>query len=95
MTDFECNPEEEFCDSEIPLNDINQEYDPEGLKMIGYTGLFKLIIPAAIAGELVEAHIAENEIEPFEYLANVARYTGRTVSQMCAKLTSSKPSQQK
>ena len=54
MADFDCNPEEEFCDSEIPLNDINQQYDPEGLRWIGYTGLFQMIIPGAIASELIE-----------------------------------------
>ena len=37
-TELNCDPELEFCDSEIPLNDINQEFDPEGLKFIGYSG---------------------------------------------------------
>ena len=84
MSDFECNPEEEFCDSEIPLNDINQEYDPEGLKMIGYTALIKLILPAVISGEMIEAHMEANEIEPFSYLANKARYLARSASKLSA-----------
>ena len=66
MADFvECNPEEEFCDSEIPLNGIDQMYSPESLKLIGYSGLIKLLIPAVISGEMVEAHMAENNIEPY------------------------------
>ena len=47
------------------------------------------MIPAAIAGEMVEQHMIANDIEPFEYLAGAARYTGRMVTKMRARLTSS------
>ena len=89
MTEIDCDPEVEFCDSEIPLNDIDQEYDPEGLKWMGWTGMFQIIIPAAIAGELIEQHMIANDIAPFEYLANASRYTGRMITKMRAKMTAS------
>ena len=38
--DENCDPEVDFCDSEIPLNGIDQAFSPEGLKIIGYLSIF-------------------------------------------------------
>jgi len=56
----------DFCDSEIPLNGIDQAYSPEGLKIIGYTALMKIIVPAIITGSLMDRHLLDNDIDPFE-----------------------------
>ena len=57
-----CDPEVDFCDSEIPLNGIDQAFSPEGLKVIGYLALIKVILPASIAGSMVDFHLEENDL---------------------------------
>lgn len=63
--EYECDPEIDFCDSEIPLNDVNQQYSVEALKVLAYVGFAQLTLVWTISSGLVENYRSSNDIETY------------------------------
>ena len=53
-SDEDCNPDNELCDEDIPLNGLDQAFSPYALKVMFITSMFKFGVPLSMALNMIE-----------------------------------------
>ena len=54
---------------------------------MGYTALFKVLIPGLISGSMIDNHLEENDLDENEKLSKITSFMAQTVSKLRAKIT--------